>query len=226
MIAKYIRIFLIAVVTATVASAPAMAKKSKQFKTVAVVVNPACLESFNEQIVVSQGETDGIPDPVMVSSLTPSIMGWVHCPLTLQDANPNGKGKTFEQFVVGVELCHREDAASSIGALMLTRLDSSDPVLHLDDAGFPTSDLPTCILSPVAIPFTAHDAMSLDIKLNFGDVDPAFFFSTIRIILSTKADSSGLSEPSEPSIESVSAPSGGPCVLSGPEDVLEPSCIP
>ncbi|MGR9098925.1 MAG: hypothetical protein ACU826_00005 [Gammaproteobacteria bacterium] len=198
MITKFIRLCFIAIVTAAIASTPAMAKKEgkkgKSFKTVAVVVNPAlCLQSINEGIVFSQEENSGIPGPVMATgvevsdgqeppTITPApTEGWVHCPLTQQDANPNGKGSTFPQYALGVEVC-----AVDIDDIIEVQLSTPGSALHNDSGPFilvSEAPNPECIRSVVEEPFPVSDALSLDLNVNL-----PIEFSTFRLILSTKSD--------------------------------------
>jgi hypothetical protein len=188
-----------------------------------IVVHPAGLQTADTDLTIALVEKDDgndgvILDGVEVRSASPG-MHWVHLPLTLPSGSHSGKGRAHDFFVHGVEVCHQEDAGgtpalgSVIDVIRLTRLESlpAEEIEHEDETDHmieaPEAE---CVQSLVPFPSQGEGALTLSLKLNFGETDDVFRFGTVRILISPRDNvrPSGPSEPSEPSEPSGPSTSG------------------
>ncbi len=178
----------------------------------AIVVNAAGLWTADSDLSISRTDADGVPAAVEVRTSSPGSH-WVHLPVDLPSAMHSGRGKTHAFFVTAVDVCHHElvdtlPLASVIDTVRLTTIEAPEAaeIAHEDETDF-GSDVPTCDHSPVAFPFATDGALTVSLKLTFGDAHDVFRFGAIRILLSTRRDDglgasgwpSGPSTPSEPS---------------------------
>jgi hypothetical protein len=190
----------------------------------ALVVNPAGMRTADSDLTIEQPEADGLVGAVEVSSSTTGTGHWVHVPVSLAAATHSGRGRAHDLFVVGVEICHREVAASVtppagtfIDTVRLSKLESPEgSEIEHEDTTDRGSDTATCFQSPVAFPFPLEGALTLSLALSFGDPGAVFQFGALRILLSPKGDRARPSEPSEPSEPS------GPSAPSGPSEPSHP----
>jgi hypothetical protein len=187
----------------------------------AIVVHPAGFRTQGDDLTIALVEKDDgsggvILDGVEVRSASPG-MHWVHLPLTLPSGSHSGKGRAHDLFVHGVEVCYQEDGggtelSSSIDVIQLTQLDSPpEEQMEHHDATPRAAPESECVQSLVPWPFHPKGALTLSLKLNFGETDDVFRFGTVRILVSPRDNvrPSAPSQPSQPSGPSQpSQPSG------------------